>query len=249
MIHLICTLDPGRIPLLQQFSTHYAHLGVERFHFSLQVEPETDPATIDRSRSAANGILSAWGTQLSTVLMVPFTAQALREHHDRLQQEHCREDDWVVWTDIDEFQIYPGEFKSLLRLADTLGIDYFRGHFVDRVAADGKLKDFEPGEPVWTQYPRRFRPDPRIPLGITEKVTCARPQVRLNPGNHFPVNEEILRYYSEQVEVHHFKWDTGVRTRLERRLQPDFQALCPWWVESKAVLDFLAEHDGRIAID
>src|SRR5436305_149858 len=123
MIHLICTLDPGRIPLLHQFSRHYAHLGVERFHFSLQVEPETDPATVDRSRSAANGILSAWGTQLSTVLMVPFTAQALREHHDRLQQEHCREDDWVVWTDIDEFQIYPGEFKALLRLPDTLGVD------------------------------------------------------------------------------------------------------------------------------
>jgi hypothetical protein len=65
-------------------------------------------------------------------------------------------------------------------------------------------------------------------------------------GNHYPVNEESLCYYSELVEVHHFKWDASVVDRLKRRLRPDFQAQCPWWTESKTILDFIAEHNGSI---
>jgi hypothetical protein len=249
MIHLFCTLEPARISFLSQFTEHYARLGVEKFHVSLQVEPGTDPAAIERFRSAANDVLRIYETKLNAVLVVPFTAQAVREHHDRLQHLHCGEGDWIVWADIDEFQVYPGEFKSLLRLAESFGIDYFRGYFVDRASADGRLKEFDPDQPIWTQYPCQFKPHPRLPLGITEKVACARRTVFLCPGNHFPVNEEPLRYYSESVDVHHFKWDALVIRRLSRRLQPDFKKQCPWWVESKAVLDFLAENDGSIVID
>lgn len=246
MIHLICTLEPVRIAFLRQFVDHYARLGTERFHLSLQVEPEVDPGWVDQAAAQANAILAENGTKLTAVLQKPFNSAALREHHDQLQDLHTRPGDWIIWSDIDEFQVYPGDFKSLIQLADSLEIDYFRGHWVDRVAEDGKLRVFDPEQPIWSQFPRQFNLSRTHPVGMSQKVTCARQSVRVGRGNHYPVNDGSLCYYAEPVEVHHFKWDATVIDRLKRRLQPDFQAKCPWWVESKAILDFIAEHDGAV---
>jgi hypothetical protein len=246
MIRLICTLEPVRISFLPQFLDHYSRLGVERFHLSLQVEPGADAGWVDHSVSEANAALAQYGTGLAAVLQKPFSSFVLREHHDRLQSTHASAGDWIVWSDIDEFQVYPGEFKSLIRLAESLEIDYFRGHFVDRLAADGKLRAFDPHQSIWAQYPRQFKLDPSLSPGMTQKVACARSGVQVSRGNHFALNEERLCYYAEPVEVHHFKWDASVVSRLKRRLQPDFQMHCPWWVESKAVLEFIEEHDGSL---
>jgi hypothetical protein len=249
MIHLICTFEPVRIPLVRQFVEHYLHLGVERFHLCLQVEPKVEAAVVEHSRAEVQQTLDAYQIQLNSVLAVPFTATALRVHHDRIQDDHCLPGDWVVWADIDEFQVYPGEFKSLIQLAETLDIDYFRGYFVDRVAADGKLRPFDPEQSIWTQFPRQIKLDTAMRAGVTHKVTCCRSTVRVNNGNHFPVNPEPLCYYSDPVDVHHFKWDTTVISRLSRRLWPDFREQCPHWVESKSVLEFLAEHDGSLTTE
>jgi hypothetical protein len=246
MTHLICTLEPVRTAFLRQFVDHYSRLGVDRFHLSLQVEPGAAPEWVAESASQANAILAENGTGLSAVLERPFNSSVLREHHDRLQDLHTRPGDWIVWADIDEFQIYPGQFKSLLQLAESLEIDYFRGYWVDRVAGDGKLKTFDPAQSIWAQFPRQCNLSNTLPVGISQKVTCARQSIRVGRGNHYPVNEESLCYYSEPVEVHHFKWDASVVDRLKRRLRPDFQAQCPWWTDSKTILDFIAEHNGSV---
>jgi hypothetical protein len=235
------------MPFLSQFIEHYARLGVEKFHFSLQMEPGSDPVSIEASSAEANRVLKAYDLELSGILVQPFSSFVLRELHDRLQDRNCREGDWIVWSDIDEFQVYPGEFKSLIKLGETFGIDYFRGNLIDRIAEDGKLRPFDPNESIWKQYPRQIKLTPPFSTGLAHKVTCARANVRVSRGNHFVVNPEALRYYSEPVEIQHFKWDATVVSRLSRRLQPDFQALCPWWIESKIFLDFIEEHGGLIA--
>jgi hypothetical protein len=249
MIYLICTLEPVRIPFLRQFVEHYSHLGVEKFLLSIQVEPSVETATITKVRAAANAVLAPFDIELTGALVRPFSSLALREHHDELQRRFCHDSDWIVWADIDEFQVYPGDFKTLIRLAESYGIDYFRGFFVDRVAEDGKVKAFDPDKPIWTQFPRQVRVLGPLAPGTTQKVTCARGNVSVTRGNHFPDNERPLRFYSEPVDVHHFKWDLTVVSRLSRRLQPDYQAFNPWWVESKAVIDFIASNDGAIITD
>jgi hypothetical protein len=249
MIHLICTLEPLRIPFLGQFVEHYVHLGVEQFHLSLQLEPTEDPNESTRAEREANRILAKYDLALRSILVKPFSSFALREHHDKLKRKHCREADWVVWSDIDEFQVYPGEFRSLLDLAASYKIDYFRGYLVDRVAESGKLQPFDPAVPIWGQYPRRFRLTSGRANRMSHKVTCAKSVVQLTPGNHYTISARPLTYYSEPVEVHHFKWDTSVVSRLTRRLQPDFQEQCPWWVESKEILEFIEQNEGSIAPD
>jgi len=246
MIHLICTLEPVRIPFLFQFIEHYKRLGVEKFHFSVQAEPRTSTADLENHRRAARRELSPLGIELSALLVQPFNARVLRSHHDELQSRQCRAGDWIVWADIDEFQVYPGQFLSLLNFADAYGVDYFEGHLIDRVSQDGNLREFDPVQSIWQQYPRVVKPPSPISPRSTHKVVCARSDVRLTPGNHYAAGERPLRYYAESAEIHHFKWDSSVVKRLSRRLQPDFQATSPWWVESKAILDLIETHAGGL---
>ena len=85
MVHLICTLEPIRISFLGQFIQHYARLGVESFHLSLQIEPGSDPAHVEASTSEASRVLKAYDLELHGVLMEPFSSFVLRQYHDRLQ--------------------------------------------------------------------------------------------------------------------------------------------------------------------
>ncbi|MBC8167364.1 MAG: hypothetical protein H7Y20_16030 [Bryobacteraceae bacterium] len=245
MIHLICTLEPARISFIPQFVEHYSLLGVGTFHLSVQVEPEAGGAAVNCAEAAAVSELSRYGIRLAGTLVEPFSSFALRAHHDRIQDAKTRPSDWIIWADIDEFHVYPGDFKSLLQFAESMNIDYFHGRLVERAAADGKLKNFDPAQPLWTQYPRRFELSDTIVPGISRKVPCARANIRVNPGHHFPASAGPLRYYADAVEVHHFKWDDSVVQRLSRRLQPDFRERCPWWVESRNVIDYI-ERNGFI---
>jgi hypothetical protein len=134
----------------------------------------------------------------------------------------------------------------LLALAESLQLDYFRGHLVERTTADGVLRAFDPSQPIWTQYPRRFTPPFTDPNDKIWKVTCARPSVPVSRGNHFPLGDRPLKFYAESVEVHHFKWDDTVVPRLSRRLEADFRETCAWWTESRDLLAYIEKH-GRIA--
>ncbi|MBC7927290.1 MAG: glycosyltransferase family 2 protein [Bryobacteraceae bacterium] len=246
MIHLICTLEPARIPFLPQFVEHYLLLGVDRFHMTLQVEPDMAPVSRELAFHAATASLVPYGLQLTGLLKRPFNSYNLRQHHDSIQVKECKPTDWILWADIDEFHVYPGDFRSLLRLAESMQVDYFRGFLVDRVADDGRLKAFDASQPIWTQYPRRIELAPELAPSTARKVPCARGDIELNPGNHFPRTDRALRFYSEPVEVHHFKWDQTVVGRLSRRLMPDFRAQCPWWTESKSVIDFIKANGGLV---
>lgn len=245
MVYLVSTFEPLRIPFLAQFVEHYLVLGVHRFLLSLQLEPDVNQKLADEAKRQASQTLQPYGLTLAGTLVQPFNSLNLRLHHDRLQAENCTKDDWTVWADLDEYQVYPGDFRSLLDFADSLNLDYFHGYLVDRVAADGALRAFDPAKPIWTQYPRRFTPPGVEPSQKVYKVACARSYVPISRGNHFPTGERQFRYYSEPVEVHHFKWDDTVVPRLTRRLQDDFRQSCEWWTESRDLLDYIEKH-GRI---
>lgn len=239
MIHLICTFEPARIHFLPQFIDHYRQLGVEVFHLSLQVEPDVEPEEKARASHGAQETLLSRGLSLLAVLNCPFSAMALREHHNQIQLQSCQITDWIVWVDIDEFQIYPGSFQDSLRFAEENNLDYFWGRFVDRVTADGSLQPFDPDRPIWEQYPIETHITRDVAKAQTQKLTCARGNVQVTSGNHSAANPETLRYFGPPVAIHHFKWDDSVLQRLRRRVMPDWRERWPWWVESRNLLEFL----------
>jgi hypothetical protein len=248
MLHLITTLDESRIEWLPQFLAHYRELGVERIHLSLHFEPRVT-ALVKRQRTEqAVALAAAFGVDLAAVLVCVYDSYVLRTHHNQLQSQIPQASDWIVWADIDEFQIYPDRLPSLIDAAERSGIDYFGGLFVDRTTEDGSLPAFDPGRPIWSQFPRQSQITRDLTTACTEKVVCARSRVRLTPGNH-AVCDQSLAGRQALVEVHHFKWDASVVPRLRRRLTPQWQERCYWWEESRDFLNHIESNGGKLAVE
>jgi hypothetical protein len=247
MLHLITTLDESRIEWLPQFLGHYRGLGVERAHLSLHFEPQVSPAVKRQRTDRAAAFAAECGFELTAAIVCVYDTFMLRSHHDQLQSQISDESDWIVWADIDEFQVYPERLPSLIELAERTGIDYFGGVFVDRTTEDGSLPVFDPGRSIWSQFPHQCHITRDLTTACPEKVACARSGVRLTLGNHAVCDESLTRYEG-RVEVHHFKWDASVIPRLQRRLTPDWRERCPWWEESRDVLDHIESNGGKLPV-
>ena len=239
-IHLFSTFEPARIAWVPQFVDHYRTLGVASFHLSLHLDPNLPYVSTVDACNEAEATLRTAGVSLKAVLVCPFSAEALQSHHACFQRQDCSAEDWIVWSDIDEFQVYPADLPTMIRFAERNQIDYFWGEFVDRISATGALEPFDPRRSIWSQYPRTCYLTRDVAEAETHKVTCARATVLVSPGNHWVTNEQSLRYYANPVEVHHFKWDASVISRLGRRVLPEGRER--WWMESQRLIDFLGQN-------
>jgi hypothetical protein len=246
MLHLICTVEHGRIDWLPQFVEHYRGLSVERFHLTLHFEPDVPREVMALRTRLAEETLSALGIGLHAVLIWPYDSDTLRDHHDQVQSQIAAAGDWIVWADLDEFQVYPEPLTELIAQAERDGYDYFRAVMIDRVAEDGSLPAFDPDQPIWEQYPRRCHLTRDVAGAWDIKATCARGEVIMKGGNHDPVDGWPAEAWPALFEVHHFKWDASVVPRLQRRLQPDWKERCYWWTESAALLDHIERNGGRV---
>jgi hypothetical protein len=241
-IHLLCTFDPVRISWIPQFVDHYRALGVDEFHLSLHFEPNEERVAMGWACERAEMILADARLKLAATLVCPFSGEALCNHHAALQAQRCRERDWLIWADIDEFQEYPCALRALIEFAERSGIDYFWGEVIDRIADSGALEPFDPTRSIWLQYPREYPVTRDVAGAETRKVTCGRASVRVAPGPHTVTNEKRLRYYADPVLVHHFKWDATVLGRLKARVLPEWRE--QWWFESQRLLDFFERTGG-----
>lgn len=246
-IRLITTVDHGRVPWLGQFVQHYRQLGVHAFHITLHFEPDVPRPCRERAMQAAAALVEPYDVVISAALVCAYDAPTVRAHHDQVQAQEASAGDWIVWADIDEFQIYPGSLGGLLDEADESQSLYFRGFLIDRVTRTGELAVFDPIRSIWSQFPRRARLTRTVAKAPTEKVACSRAHLRITPGNHFVVDDHLVRCHEAPVQVHHFKWDASVVARLEHRVQPAWQQRCQWWVESDRLLRYIRRHGGRVA--
>ncbi|MBV8464821.1 MAG: hypothetical protein JO218_02640 [Burkholderiales bacterium] len=248
MIHLICTLEPARIDWLPQLVAHYRELGVEQFLFSLQQEPSVDEATRNQHLARFAAQLRALGCDKAFSLVAPYDVWALRRHHDSLQDQFVRANDWIVWCDSDEFQVYPLKLPALTTECADKGIVMLRGVMLDHIAADGSLPPFDPARSVWDQYPRCCNVTVMLARAETRKVALSRGNIRLDVGNHAALSGETYTTAKGWVQIHHFKWHAGVLSLLAFRVQPEWRAKCAWWEESQRLLDYFAANGGRFKL-
>jgi hypothetical protein len=266
MISLISTMEPGRINWLPQFVRHYRARGVERFFLSLQIEPGTDPVLQRGYRAQFGKTLAALGIGEAFFLEKSFDAYVIRDHHDAIQDAYLTSDDWIVWCDSDEFQVYPLPLGELTQKWRAAGLDYVNGVMIDRVAGDGSLPRFDPMTPAWEQFPIACAFALEVGSVLTRKVAISRGKVYLSTGNHFLAKDapRMLTPTAERrlaaaaafepkspdawVQIHHFKWDATVLERLRFRLSPQWKAKCPWWVESDRLLNYFDGNGGRFKL-
>jgi hypothetical protein len=245
MIVLICSLEPWRIEWLPEFVQHYRHLGVERFLLTLQLEPDAAQVGKEAHRNRFRQTLAELDIDEAYYREQAFDSKGMGEHHRRLQGQKISPGDWVVWCDSDEFQVYPQPLRDIVAQCETARVDFIRGAFIDRIAADFSLAPFGHERSVWETFPQTFNVSAALAGADPRKVTLARGRIQISDGNHFPLTNGSLRTLTGWVQVHHFKWDATLIERLRYRIRPEWQAKCFWWVESKRLLEYFAAHGSR----
>jgi len=249
MIFVIATLEPMRIDLMPQWIAHYRALGAQRFLLTLQTEPDLADSERVRVRERFTAMLAANGIDNPHFQITPFNATALRNSHDALQRQHVKAADWIVWSDADEFQLYPAPLPDLAAWAGKYDINLFRGVMIDRVAADGGLPHWDPRRSVWEQFPVACFLPTRFGGGERQKITFARGDVTLSNGNHYVNAGMKAQTIGKWTQIHHFKWDATVKDRLAFRLLPAFREHSTNWLESQRSLDYFDAHGGRFDPD
>lgn len=246
MIVLICTLEPYRIEWLPQFVQHYRRLGVERFLLTLQLEPGAAQAEKEQQRNRFRQTLAELDIDETHYWEQSYDAMGMGEQHRRLQEQKVSPNDWVVWSDSDELQVYPQPLRDIVAQCVATRVDLIRGMFIDRVAADFSLAPFDPERAIWESFPQTFNISAALAGATNHKVVLARGGIRVSAGNHLPLADgSPLTTLRGWVQVHHFKWDATLIERLRYRLRPEWQARCPWWVESKRLVDYFVAHGSR----
>jgi hypothetical protein len=245
-IRLICLTDLDRTPLLPQFLTHYAELGVDVMHIAVHVNI---PAELEARRAdldhCAQVIAEHGGTHEGTICF-PYDARIARAYLDHLVQDNRADrGDWILWADSDEFQRYPRDLRDCIAGWDTDNVDAVEGFFIDRITTDGQLAPLDPARPVWDQYPVCCNFTEKVLGAYVGKLVCARGAVRVDDGNHRLALNQCARLAADLVPVHHFKWNAEAIPRLKRRVTPEWQRTKFWWKESQRGLDHILTH-GRI---
>jgi len=245
MITLICTLEPDRIRWLPQFIHHYRSIGVERFLLTLQLEPSVAHEARDRDYERFLATLASLGVSAGYRWDHEWNAPAAILNQRSLVDQSLGDRDWIVWCDSDELQIYPAPLPEIVRECEAHGVDYLRGVFVDRVAADLSLAAFDARTSVWDTFPKACNVTLALVRGDPRKVVLARAPVRVSGGKHVPVAARHLKTIAGWVQVHHFKWDATLLDRLRFRVRPEWRARFPWWVESQRLLEYFEANDSR----
>ncbi len=238
--------DTSLLPYLLE---HYTSLGVDHIHLVRHADTADAPGvaeSIEVMRRAglefAEIVTGPWHMDLNARLI----AAQLRRHPE----------DWWVVADLDEFHVLDRPLDDLVRYCEAGGYDYVDGAFVDRVAEGGRLVDPVPGGQgsLWDQYPLAGQLTARLLDGRPTKVVLTRGTVELDVGQHMAWTGTPAPHTEVFAQVHHFKWNSTVPARLERRVAEyasgAWEVLFPEVIdESRAFLRHLREHGGRIDVD
>jgi len=156
--------------LLPHFLRHYQSSGVS--HFFVSVEPALD----DQVTKRASGFPVTIVRDLDTAESIEGGTAAVSE----MRRRFAGPDEWVVLTDLDEFQVHPDGIATTAAAADAEGANVVRGWLVDRVATDGLLKPVGLDDDVWRVFPQECFVTASLQGGLSYK--CALVKGRLESG-------------------------------------------------------------------
>jgi hypothetical protein len=239
----VTTRRNGPVDLVPHWLDHYLRIGVDQF--VLCVLREGMEPRLDEIRSMIAGLpvhvhlFSDWTDARQELVM-----------RHALDEVGCRPRDWVVRCDVDELNEFPCPIDVLARAMDKADKAAVHGHFIDRVALEGKLAALAPTPSLARQYPIECRLTEKILGGFTQKIMLARHEVTMHPGHHEASapsgNHEIGAW--QDYRVHHFKWRDGIMERLDWTLANVAKRDSSWGIETQKFLDFVKPF-GRIPVE
>jgi hypothetical protein len=167
----------------------------------------------------------------------------------RMRMDCSRTDEWVIVTDLDEFQVHPLGLRASAAAADAEGANVVRGYMVDRVATDGRLGPVPVEGDLWTAFPERCYVTALLQGGLSYKCALVKGHLQsgrtcegLSLAHHHMMGERLA---SNHVEIHHFKWSAEAVERMRTAIARTQAAGQPFWIEYHRVIDHL-ERNGRL---
>lgn len=166
------------LPLLKHFIKHYTDLGIKPENFLLVLNVFKD---ITKLREGIK-ILKDFKITPKDVWNGEYESREKWARVDAVLSEHVKPDDWVVHPDSDEFISFPAKLDYLVKRMREQKLNAAQGFLIDRLAADGKIKDVVDDEPLDIQFPVKANLSNLIGIaGI--KLVLYRGNLRANNGS------------------------------------------------------------------
>ncbi|WP_028192430.1 glycosyltransferase family 2 protein [Salinispora pacifica] len=243
---LIAVIGPVEPDLLTAFVRHYRAHGVHRFLLAFHFPDDTS----DNERVQLLDTCGSLGISPALVNVGPWHEYTNTHLRDELRG--LAGPGWHLLADTDEFHTYPNGLIDTLHEAASAGTGTVGGLMLDRIATDGQLRPWTPQQGLDRTYPLGGFLTHYLLRGDPRKIVLAHSTVPVSSGNHRAPGRRPANRPS--VVVHHFKWRHGVDAYLQQRVthladgswRSSSTALLR---ESRKLLDHLARHDGRIAVD
>ncbi len=211
-------------PLLTYFIEHYQNSQVDDFLIILH-KANGDSRLTEK-------ILSKYGIT-PAMCVTDYSAKLKNQRIIDIKSKYVSADDWVIYADVDEFQVYPTALKQLLTECDERGYQSLPGSFIDRIAENGELKEIKENLTIWEQFPYMVDVSSEVTGAWNRKICVAKGSVPLDySGAHYRLYGcDYARDYKatyldstnwpENTEIHHFKWDATLRSRIEQKINGD----------------------------
>lgn len=229
------------LALLPHYLRHYRDLGVHpsRMHIVLNgLEDDADEV------ARAQEILQDHGVTPHEVWVAPYTSDAMWEKRREVQRQVASAEDWVISADVDEFCEFPDALEPFLAYCERRGANCVQGVFIDRLAADGRLRAVEPEPTLWEQFPVETDIACTVRRGEgggywygTVNIMACRGDVLPSRGGHHPLSDgrgvsyllgrplaefpaitDPAFRFTLPLRVHHFKWTRTLTDGLRQRL-------------------------------
>ena len=247
MIALFCTIgvdkDITNLSIVSHFLNFYTRQGINDFYFILQSNSNC-PARIQETKS----LLQEFKINEKFIWKGGYTAPLLNKYMQQAVNSYNK-NDWIILADIDEFHNFPVRAKQFLSDCNKEGINCVKGHLIDKVAEKGELKLIQKEPRIDRQFPHAADLTKKIALGNTGKIVALKQPLAAGNGHHAIVKKKRNAQYSNQIiDVHHFKWDSLVLKRLQKRYRYYVTKKIKWYRESERVSSYLIKH-GRILED
>jgi hypothetical protein len=203
-LYLRSTIGVDRdLPLVPHFLEHYRNLGVERFLLILHAR-SADSIGLSNAKMT----LERAGIEPAEIWITDSWNTGDNASHHRKVVSGLSPESWILSADIDEFHVYPETLPTFIKSISSEGYNCVKGHLVQRVSRDFRLRDLDPTQALGEQFP--IETDFRI--GNPGKIMLHRHYLLTAPGHH-AIDESMAaeaRTYPYELKVMHFKWYAGV---------------------------------------
>ena len=172
--------------------------------------------------------------------------------------KRTKPDEWWIVSDDDELQVYPYDIKDIIKECEDNKFTFVTGGFLDRIGEGGTFPVVEKDSDIHKLFP--YAGFFRYPMSnaCPNKVTLMKGSQDVGSGQHyadFGDNKNSWgRWHKKRMpidvvftQVHHFKWDSTCKERINEVSNTRFDY--SWFWEYEKLYDELEKNKWVVDIN